>query len=517
MAGALQTRRQIIKVLAFARRPELLAFLPAVTLAAFWAGGEAALLVTALCVPVLYALAGVLGASPAGELVLPGTDPVTGLRLRDAVIDRLDGAGAGHRGQRPEGGTACIALMLDDADQIARLHGHAGFAEILRQTGARITGALRRQDTICRLEGAAFAVALGPMQRADLESVLQTAARVQEAVEVAISLDATTVHVTASLGFCLAGRAPAPGGAALLDAAMEAMDDANYNGPGAIRAYTAEMIRRRADMAELRRDLGPALDAGEVQAYFQPQLSTDTGAITGFETLVRWAHPERGLLAPSEFLPGLLASGLSERLGEVMLTGALRALRGWEREGHTIPSVAVNFSAEELRNPRLPDKIQWELDRFGLTPERLTLEIHEEVLHEGSDEVIVKGIARIAGMGCRIDLDEFGVGPSSVVNIRRFAVGRIKIGRAFVAAIHEDRTQQRTVAAILSMAERMGLDTLAVGVESSGEHTMLAQLGCRHVQGFAIARPMPVEEAGAWIAAHKARSDPALPIGRRMV
>jgi diguanylate cyclase (GGDEF)-like protein len=515
MAAGLRTRREIIKVLAFARRTELLAFLPAVTLAAFWVGGEAALLVTALCVPILYALAGILGASPAGEMVLPGTDPVTGLRLRDAAIDRLDSA----LGADPQkaGGTACIALMLDDADHLARLHGHAGFAEILRQTGARLAGVLRRQDVACRLDGACFAIALGPMPRADLETVLQTAARLQEAAEVAISLDATTVHVSASVGFCLAGRAPEPGGAALLDAAMAAMDDANFNGPGAIRAYTTELSRRRADMDELRRDLGPALDAGEVQAFFQPQLSTDTGAITGFETLVRWVHPDRGVLAPSQFLPGLLAAGLSERLGEVMLTGALRALRTWERDGHRIPSVGVNFSAEELRNPRLPDKIQWELDRFGLTPDRLTIEIREEVLREGTDEVIVQGIARIAGMGCRIDLDEFGTGPASVVNIRRFAVSRIKIGRAFVAAIHEDRAQQRTVAAILSLAERLGLDSLAVGVESPGEHAMLAQLGCGHVQGFAIARPMPVEEAGAWIAAHGARPDPALPVGRRLV
>ncbi len=515
MAGRLHTRRQIVKVLAFARRPELLAFLPAVTLAAFWMGGEEALVLTALCVPIVYALAGVLGASPAGEMVLPGVDPVTGLPLRDAAIERLDSALAADPLQG--GGTACLALLLDDADTLARHHGHAGFAEILRQTGARITGALRRQDIVCRLDGAAFAVALGPLQRADLETVLQTAARVQEAVEVAISLDATTVHVTASLGFCLAGRAPEPGGAALLEAAMAAMDDANYNGPGAIRAYTTELNRRRTDLAELRRDLGPALDAGEVQAFFQPQLSTDTGAITGFETLVRWVHPERGVLAPSEFLPGILASGLSDRLGEVMLTGALRALRTWERDGHRIPSVGVNFSAEELRNPRLPDKIQWELDRFSLSPDRLTVEIREAVMREGADEVIVQGIARIAGMGCRIDLDEFGVGPASVVNIRRFSVGRIKIGRAFVASIHEDRAQQRTVAAILSLTEQLGLDSLAVGVETTGEHAMLAQLGCGHVQGFAIARPMPAEDAGAWIAAHGRQRDPALPLGRRQV
>lgn len=513
MPLGLRAKRLVVGVLAFARRPELLAFLPAVTLAAFWIGGEGALVLTALLVPAAYALAGILGAGPTGEMVLPGVDPVTGLPLREAAIDRLDTA---LETPAPMGhGTACIALLLDEADALARAHGHAGFCEILRQTGTRITGTMRRADTVVRLDGASFAVALAPIQRADLETVLQLASRVQDAVEVAISLDATTVHVTASVGFCLPGRAPGPGGAALLQAAVAAMDEAHRNGPGAIRAYTSETSRAHADMAELRRDLGPALDAGEVQAFFQPQISTDTGAITGFETLVRWVHPDRGVLAPAEFLDGILVAGLSERLGEVMLTGALRALKTWERAGHRIPAVAVNFAPEELRNPRLPDKIQWELDRFGLGPDRLIVEVREEVVARATDEVIVQTIARIAGMGCRIDLDDFGVGQASIDSIRRFAVHRIKIDRGFVAGIDEDRAQQRLVAGILSLAGQLGLETLAVGVESRGEHAMLAQLGCDHVQGFAIARPMPAEEATAWILAHATRTEAPLPLGRR--
>jgi len=513
MPLGMRAKRMLIKVLAFARRPELLAFLPAVTLAAFWVGGETALVLTALLVPLAYAVAGILGAGPAGELVLPGVDPVTGLPLRDAAVERLEAALTGDAGRPPR--TACIALLLDEADALARTHGHDGFNEILRQTGARIAGTLRRSDTVVRLEGAAFAIALAPVQRADLETVLQLAARVQDAVEVAISLDATTVHVTASVGFCLPGRADAPGGEALLAAALAAMDDACRNGPGAIRAYTRETRRAHADLAELRRDLGPALDAGEVQAFFQPQISTDTGAITGFETLVRWAHPERGVLAPADFLDGILAAGLSERLGEVMLSGALRGLRTWERAGHRIPAVAVNFAPEELRNPRLPEKIQWELDRYGLAPDRLIVEIREEVIARATDEVIVQTIARIAGMGCRIDLDDFGVGQASIASIRRFAASRLKIDRSFVRGIDADREQQRTVAGILSLADQLGLETIAEGVETQGEHAMLAQLGCRHVQGFGIARPMPVAEATDWIVAHGLRRDIAMPIGRQ--
>ena len=513
MSGRLHVRRVIIKALAFARRPELLAFLPAVTLAAFWLGGEGALVVTALCVPFAYALAGLLGADPGGEMTLPGLDPVTGLPLRDSAVRRLDRSLAAGPLEGASGG--CIVIALDEADALARLHGHDGFAEILRQTGARLAGTLRRADTAVRLEGAAFAIALGPMRNGDLETVLQLASRLQEAVEVALSIDATTVRVTASVGLCLPGRAPTPGGAGLLDAAIAAMDDAARNGPGAIRVYTAEMQRSHANLAELRRELGPALDSGEVQAFFQPQVSTDTGAVTGMETLVRWVHPQRGVLSAQEFLPGIFAAGLGERLGEVMLACGLRALKQWGKAGRVVPAVAVNFAPEELRNPRLPDKIQWELDRFGLPPDRLIVEIREQVVAEATDEVIVQTLARIAGMGCRLDLDNFGLGQASIASIRRFSVTRIKIAQEFVSRVDEDRAQQRTAAAILSLAEQMNLDTLATGVETTGEHAMLAQLGCGHVQGYAIARPMPLDEATAWLEARLAGPDTARMIGRR--
>ncbi len=499
MSLGLRARRSVIRGLAFARRPELLAFLPAVTLAAFWLGGEEALVVTALSVPIVYALAGLMGAGPVRELVLPGTDPLTGLPLRDAVVARLDAGLAGA-----EGRVACIVLGLDNADRLARMYGHDGFAEILRQTGARITGAIRGQDLAGRLEGACFAIAAVPGRPGDLESVLQMAARVQEAVELSMALDGGTVHLTASVGFCLGGRAPAPGGAALLEAAAVAMDDAAFHGPGAIRAHARDMRRPYEDLAALRRDLGPALDNGEVEAFFQPQLSTDTGAVTGVETLVRWHHPQRGLLAPDQFLPDVLAAGLAERLGEVMLDCALRALRRWDDTGHPVPTVTVNFAPEELRNPRLPDRVQWELDRFGLEPRRLVVDIHEVVLAEPADEMMAQTLRRLAQVGCGLDLHGFGVGRASVEVLRRFPVRRLKIDRSFVAGIDHDRDQQRTVAAILSLAETMDLDSLGLGVETPGEHAMLAQLGCRHVQGFGVARPMSEDAAGAWLAGRAA-------------
>ena len=175
-----------------------------------------------------------------------------------------------------------------------------------------------------------------------------------------------------------------------------------------------------------------------------------------------------------------------------------------------VPTVSVNFSAAELRNPKLAEKLKWELDRFGLAPDRLTVEILETVVAETDNDVIVRNVAALAALGCGIDLDDFGTGHASITNIRRFALRRLKIDRSFVTRVDEDREQQKLVSAILSMAERLGLDTLAEGVETPGEHAMLSQLGCGHVQGFGIGRPMPSRKPQTGSCA-TARSWPAAP------
>ncbi len=500
---------------AIARRPETLLFLPLLPLAAFWAWGETALIAAAFGLPGAIALLFAIG--PARPRT-PERDGTTGLLLRDSVAAALDEGLAvrAASGLSP----ACIVLAIDEADMLARRHGHADFAQLLRETAARIAATVRQADQVARLDGACFAIALAPVQRADLESVLQIASRLQSAVEDNVILEAAEVQISASVGFCTADRAPGgdaerSAGMALLTAAEAAMEDATHNGPGAIRAYTRELADKRADLSCLRADLAPALDNGDMRAFFQPQISTETGAITGFEVLVRWQHPVRGLLTPDAFLPLLQMAGLAERLGERMLYQAMGAMRRWEEAGHRIDSIGVNFSAEELRNPRLPDRIAWELDRFGLAPDRLSIEVLESVVAGDADDVVVKTISRLAEMGCRIDLDDFGTGHASIASIRRFAVSRIKIDRSFVSGMADDREQQRIVAAILSMAERLGLETIAEGVETGAEHALLAQLGCGHVQGYALAHPMPETETLAWIERHKARAQAPLLLERR--
>lgn len=500
------TRTTIFAIGTLLRRPEWMVFLPAITLAAFWLGGESVLAITAIGMPLAFALAGSFHLRQEQKLQL-GIG-ASALSLHNHVVERLDGI----LRETPFTGklTACLVVQFDGAEKLVDRHGRAAEMTVLTRSAERICAVLRDGDTVGRLEGGGFAVALSPVRRLDTETMVQLAARLQTAVAAPVEIDAARLYVSCSIGFCISDRAPGETGQSLLEAAQVAADDARRNGPGALRAYAPTMARNRADHDALRRSLEQALDAGQIRAHFQPQVSTSTGAITGFEALARWYHPTKGLIGPAVFLPQIEQAGLSERLGEVMLQNALAALVRWDRLQLDIPCVSVNFSAEELRNPLLADKLKWELDRFDLNPNRLCIEVLENVVAATDNDVIVANIAALARLGCGIDLDDFGTGHASITSIRRFAIRRIKIDRSFVTRIDEDRAQQKMLSAILSMAERMGLATLAEGVETPGEHAILAQLGCDDVQGFGIARPMPIDETIDWIAQARA-SVPTVP------
>ncbi len=501
------TVQRLMRLLAWVRRPEFLVFLPAITLAGFWMGGERVLLLLALGLPLLFAVTGpaALTAS-AGSQVDEPSSIGRAIAALDAILPGIAEAGRS---------TACLVVQFDDLNDILDRHGRSAQAEVLARCEDRLRGALRMGDIVAHMQGDNFVVVLAPVRRLDLETMVQLSARLQEAITAPISLGAAQIYVTASVGFCISGRAPEPTGRAIIDAAQTAADEAARHGPGAIRAFSMDMTRRQASRDAVRDQIEAALENGQIRPHFQPQISTDTGEISGMEALARWHHPDRGCLAPSEFLPAVEGGDLTERLGEVMLFHALTALTEWDRKGLRVPNVSVNFSAADLRNPRLPDRLKWELDRFELTPDRLTVEILETVIAASENDMVVANIAALAAMGCGIDLDDFGTGHASITTIRRFAVRRLKIDRSFVTRVDQDREQQKLVSAIVSLAERLGLETLAEGVETASEHAMLSQLGCGHVQGYGLARPMPMEEASDWILRHMQRQDRIPRIGAR--
>ena len=506
-----RTINRLMGCAALLRRPELMVFLPAVTLAAFWFGGEEVLILTALATPMIFTMSGAFRFHEGPKL--PLAESLDGMALRPQVVAMLDdalkhGASEGRM-------TGCLVIQFDEAGVILDRHGRSAQAEVLLRSAERICSALRGGDTVARLEGGGFAIALAPVRWLDLETMVQLATRLQASLADPISLDASRLYVTASIGFCLGARAPNGTGASLLDAAQIAADEAVRNGPGCIRAFAPGMARKRADRDAFREVLEVALDEGQIQPHYQPQISTDTGTLSGFEALARWHHPERGLIMPADFLPAVEEAGLSERLGEVILFHTLAALVRWDKAGLRVPTVGINFSASELRNPRLAEKLKWELDRFDLSPDRLSVEVLETVIAETDNDVIVHNIAALARLGCGIDLDDFGTGHASITSIRRFAVRRIKIDRSFITKVDSDRDQQKMVSAVLSLADRLGLDTLAEGVETQAELSMLGQLGCGHVQGYGIARPMPFDQTADWITRNRALVIVAPKIGHK--
>ncbi len=492
--------------------PQILAFVPAACLAAFWLGGERALIATALGLPLVFAATGIWGGRSY-------TARSSGMRPSGAVpydVFQTEMQMLNNAVQKSNENAACIAVALDDYLDLLDLHGRAAANHVNRQVSDRILSVIRSQDIFAQIDQNRFLIGLHPSPHLDLEACIQMSGRIQSAIEEPLMVNGTSVYQSCSIGFCLHSDLREPEAIGWIGAATAALSEAQRSGPSTIRAYSAATQRRSLVRANLRKEFEAALDNGELRPWFQPQISTDNGNITGFEALARWEHPVKGVLGPQVFLPFAEQADLLERLGQVMRHHAFDAMRAWDRAALIVPRIGINFSSDELRNPGLIDRLKWELDQFDLTPDRLAVEILETVFSRRPDDVITRNVTGMAALGCCIDLDDFGTGHASIASIKRFDVSRIKIDRTFVAKSDQDPSQQQLVSAILTMAERLNLETLAEGVETPGEHALMAQLGSNHVQGFGVARPMPFDQTLDWIAAHRAKLAGAPKIGRKM-
>lgn len=481
--------------------PHLTALIPALMLFAYWWGGEPLLLLAAIVFPGTFALGGALTRSTLKDRW--PTDPVTDLPLRQRLTTLLD---AGFETPDVKEKT-CLVVEIDDFAQIEDHYGLDAQDKIEAQLGEALRSMLRATDLICSLGRGQFGIAIDRSTRADLEVVLQIASRLQAVIANPIDLDQTRLHLTACIGFALPQRAPEATGESLLQAAESALQNAQAAGSGSIRAFSNGMAPRAAPSEHSEAELSDALESGQMTPWFQPQICVQTGQLTGMEALVRWHHPKLGWIAPGAFLPALTQAGLLERLSEVMLFECLTSICEWDRQGLEVPTVSINLSSAELSNPKLFEKIRWDLDRFDVSPERLTLEILESVITQNEDDVITRNINALARMGCNIDLDDFGTGHASISHIRRFTLNRIKIDRSFITHIDTDPNQQNMVSAIMTMSDQLQVGVIAEGVETHGEYAKLGELGCTHVQGYAIAKPMPMDAASMWIRNCKTSAD----------
>ncbi|MCX7558727.1 bifunctional diguanylate cyclase/phosphodiesterase [Sulfitobacter sp. F26204] len=493
--GLARLRRRLALVLT---GPPAFAFIPAMCLAAFWFGGEGALVVLAGLLPLLYLLSDTFHGRPASV-----GDLSTSILSRSAFEELAEQIY--FRAQEKGRHSVAFFLVIEDFEQIIERFGQATADIVCNRVSERLLATVRGDDRVGQMGDARFAICAEPVRHLDLELCIQMAGRLQSVVEEPVSVEGTGVYISVSVGFCQLSRAPGKSGSDWINAAATALREAQKRGPSAIRAFSTRMQQASLARAELREDVMRALENGEIQPWFQPQISTETGHISGFEALARWQHPERGMISPAEFLPAVEQAGQLERLAEVIMYHSFAALKAWDGAGVDVPQVGVNFAGSELNNPKLLDKIKWELDRFDLTPNRLAVEVLETVVAAGPDDMITRNINALGKLGCRVDLDDFGTGHASIASIRNFSVSRIKIDRSFVMKADRDADQQRMISAILTMAERLGVETLAEGVETVGEHVLLAQLGCDHVQGFGIGRPMPFEKTLDWIDRHNTK------------
>lgn len=509
MRNSLFLRRLVQSLAGAFNNPSALAFVPAISLGAFWISGERALVAVALGLPLIWAGSGMAGSRTKAS----GRGSSDGLLPNDGFDTALGDVFAAAN--RSGDASACIALALDGYSQIVDLHGQAAAEHINQQVCARVLSVIRTGDFATRLDGHKILIGLSPAQHLDLETCIQLTGRIQSAVETPVMLNGAGVYLSCSIGFCLSTNASDGTACDWKEAAFSALFEAQQNGPSTIRAYSAEISRRSKTRTNLRKEFDAALDSGEIRPWFQPQISTDTGQVTGFEALARWEHPSKGVLGPHLFLPFAEQAGLMERFGQAIRQHAFTAMRDWDRAGIIVPRIGVNFSSDELRDPGLIDHLKWGLDQFDLTPDRLAVEVLETVFSRRPDDVITRNVAGLAALGCCIDLDDFGTGHASIASIKRFKVRRIKIDRSFVTRADQDPSQQQLASAILTMADKLNLETLAEGVETQGEHALMAQLGCNHVQGFGIGKPMPVEKTVDWITAHRNKIGGVPKIGRQ--
>ena len=339
--------------------PALLGSVPAVCLLLYWLVGEIALIACAVVFPLL---ALVLGNRRERPYVFEAGDTTNTLMQRDAYEKAVE---AYFNKSRNNGlRSACFVLEIDEFDEFSDRFGQQAADDVVATTGQRLFSCMRAGDAISQTGDSRFSICLAPVKQLDLELCLQVSARIQSAVEEPVAIDGTGAFVSASVGFCQAAKMLEQDSRSWSNAAAFALRQAQANGPKSIRAYSDEMRRRSQTRAELREEVVAALENGQICAWFQPQISTDTGLVSGFEALARWEHPKHGMIPPASFLSAIDQAGMLERLAELMMLQSFTALKAWDNAGVDVPQVGVNFAGPELNNPKLVDKVKWELDRF---------------------------------------------------------------------------------------------------------------------------------------------------------
>ena len=420
-------------------------------------------------------------------------DALTGLPNRLLFQDRLQRAVA--QAQRSGGGMALLLVDLDNFKDVNDAFGHDVGDLLLKHVTLRLAEASRETDTVARLGGDEFALIQTGLR--DSTGAVCLAQKLVDRLAEPLVIEGQEIHISASVGITLCPLDTQEPDQLVKNADM-AMYRAKLTGRNRYQFFQEDMNRAFRARKSLESDLRKALSENELELFYQPQVDAREGTVLGAEALVRWHHPQRGLVPPAEFIPIAEESGLILPLSDWVLRTACIQNRAWQQRGLPTIRVAVNLSAVQFMYRDLVDKVMAALDASGLSAECLELEITEGLLMRDTD-LAVATLRRMNAAGISIAIDDFGTGYSSMSYLKRFPVSKVKIDRAFITEVTRDRGDAAIVNAVISLAHGLGLKVSAEGVETVDQMWHLCRQGCDEIQGYYFGRPMPAPEFAAYL------------------
>ncbi|MCX7172694.1 MAG: EAL domain-containing protein [Proteobacteria bacterium] len=421
-------------------------------------------------------------------------DVLTGLPNRRLALDHLELALA----YADRSGTKAVVLFLDldNFKSINDSFGHAVGDALLNTVAKRLRECTRDTDTICRQGGDEFLIVLSNV--ADADAITSIAVKILESVEKPIHVEGNELSTSLSIGISVY-----PDDSRDIDTLLNLADTAMYSakesGRNVYRFYTEQMNADAHDHQHIRVGLRRALEQGEFVLHYQPQVDLSSGAVIGAEALIRWNHPEQGLLPPGRFIAVAEDSGLIVQMGDWVLREACRQAVEWREAGLPELVVAVNVSAMQFKRGDLEQSVLSALKESGLAPKFLELELTESLLIQDTEKVL-EAVRRLKAFGLQLSIDDFGTGYSSLSYLKRFNVDTLKIDRSFVCDMAADPNDAVLVRTIIQMARSLSLKTIAEGIEDELQLSFLRLQYCDVGQGYYFARPMPADEFARYLA-----------------
>ncbi|HEV7865418.1 MAG TPA: EAL domain-containing protein, partial [Acidimicrobiia bacterium] len=420
-------------------------------------------------------------------------DPLTDLPNRVLFSDRLN-----HALESLDRRPGLLAVLFVDVDRFKLINdslGHAKGDQVLVTVADRLRSSLRPGDSVARFGGDEFVVLCEDL--GDEAEATAIAERFRENMGQSMVVDGAEYVVSVSTGIAVA-TSSAVSAEELLRDADAAMYQAKDEGRNQTRVFADSLRTKLLHRLDTELELRRAIAGGELRVHYQPIIDIGTGNVVEVEALVRWQHPQRGLVSPAEFIPVAEETGLIVPLGEWVLREACRQVRVWQRQfpGHAGLGVGVNFSGRQLGQRNIVEVVGRLLQDADLSPEALTLEITESVLMSDARQA-VEVVRALAELGVRFSIDDFGTGYSSLAYLKRFSAHVLKIDRSFIDGLGRDAQDTAIVGATVALAEALGMETVAEGVEDPSQLGFLRRLGCTRAQGYYFSRPVPPEEIPA--------------------